>query len=138
MHYWLSYVTHVYVSVLVCLFVCLYQGGVYLDMQTCGGELKQIKLSTLLTLLCPHLPSGAYIWLLFLPAWVLFLILQVNLEDPSLTNFPPPVPLLESFWDAQALGFVILWILFQALLYVLPVGKVKCTHKDTCMSCRIM
>lgn len=68
---------------------------------------------------------GAYIWLLFLPAWVLFLILQVNLEDPSLTNFPPPVPLLESFWDAQALGFVILWILFQALLYVLPVGKLS-------------
>ncbi|XP_053193119.1 delta(14)-sterol reductase LBR [Scomber japonicus] len=68
---------------------------------------------------------GAYFWLLFLPAWVLFLILQVNLEDPSLTNFPPPVPLLESFWDAQALGFVILWILFQALLYVLPVGKLS-------------
>ncbi|CAJ1077605.1 delta(14)-sterol reductase LBR isoform X2 [Xyrichtys novacula] len=68
---------------------------------------------------------GAYFWLLFLPAWVLFVILQVNLEDPSLANFPPPVPPLETFWDGQALGFVILWILFQALLYILPVGKLS-------------
>ncbi|XP_026174555.1 delta(14)-sterol reductase LBR isoform X2 [Mastacembelus armatus] len=68
---------------------------------------------------------GAYFWLLFLPAWVLFLILQVNLVDPSLVNFPPPLPPLEAFWDAQALGFVTLWILFQAVLYVLPVGKVS-------------
>ncbi|XP_026197168.1 delta(14)-sterol reductase LBR isoform X1 [Anabas testudineus] len=68
---------------------------------------------------------GAYFWLLFLPAWVFFLVLQVNREDPSLTNFPPPLPPLEAFWDAQALGFVILWILFQALLYVTPVGKLS-------------
>uniref|UniRef100_UPI0037E7DCDF delta(14)-sterol reductase LBR n=1 Tax=Semicossyphus pulcher TaxID=241346 RepID=UPI0037E7DCDF len=68
---------------------------------------------------------GAYFWLLFLPAWVLFVILQVNLKDPSLANFPPPLPPLESFWDAQALGFVVLWILFQVLLYVLPVGKLS-------------
>lgn len=70
-------------------------------------------------------PLGAYFWLLFLPAWVLFLVLQVNREDPSLANFPPPLPPLESFWDAQALGFVILWILFQVMLYVTPVGKVR-------------
>ncbi|XP_034555560.1 delta(14)-sterol reductase LBR [Notolabrus celidotus] len=68
---------------------------------------------------------GAYFWLLFLPAWVLFVVLQVNLEDPSLVNFPPPLPPLETFWDAQALGFVILWMLFQAVLYVLPVGKLS-------------
>ncbi|XP_029281171.1 delta(14)-sterol reductase LBR isoform X2 [Cottoperca gobio] len=68
---------------------------------------------------------GAYFWLLFLPAWVLFLLLQVNLEDPSLANFPPPLPPLEAFWDVQALGFVILWILFQAVLYILPVGKLS-------------
>ncbi|KAM9339068.1 delta(14)-sterol reductase LBR [Symphorus nematophorus] len=68
---------------------------------------------------------GAYFWLLFLPAWVLFVILQVDLEDPSLANFPPPLPPLETFWDTQALGFVILWVLFQALLYILPVGKLS-------------
>ncbi|XP_018558896.1 delta(14)-sterol reductase LBR isoform X1 [Lates calcarifer] len=68
---------------------------------------------------------GAYFWLLFLPAWVLFLVLQVNLEDPSLTNFPPPLPPLEALLDVQAFGFVILWILFQAVLYILPVGKLS-------------
>ncbi|KAK2856585.1 hypothetical protein Q5P01_005320 [Channa striata] len=68
---------------------------------------------------------GAYFWLLFLPAWVLFLVLQVSQKDPSLANFPPPLPALEAYWDTQALGFVILWILFQALLYILPVGKLS-------------
>ncbi|XP_078479831.1 LOW QUALITY PROTEIN: delta(14)-sterol reductase LBR-like [Lampetra planeri] len=68
---------------------------------------------------------GVYFWMLFLPAWVLFVVLQVNLVDPSLANFPPPLPPLEAFWDAQALGFVILWILFHVVLYILPVGKLS-------------
>lgn len=68
---------------------------------------------------------GAYFWLLFLPAWVFFLLLQVNLDDPSLVNFPPPLPPVETLWDTQAFGLVLLWILFQALLYVLPVGKLS-------------
>lgn len=84
------------------------------------AQLNPIKLMA-----CLFLPPGAYFWLLFLPAWVLFLVLQVNLEDPSLVNFPFPLPPLETFWDIQALGFVILWVLFQALLYILPVGKVS-------------
>uniref|UniRef100_A0A7N8Y2W9 Delta(14)-sterol reductase LBR n=1 Tax=Mastacembelus armatus TaxID=205130 RepID=A0A7N8Y2W9_9TELE len=83
------------------------------------------KLEITMIALYFFLSPGAYFWLLFLPAWVLFLILQVNLVDPSLVNFPPPLPPLEAFWDAQALGFVTLWILFQAVLYVLPVGKVS-------------
>lgn len=71
----------------------------------------------------PH--PGSVFWLLFLPVWVLFVLLQAGLKDPSLTNFPPPLPPLESLWDPQAVGLVFLWILFQALLYVLPVGKVS-------------
>ncbi|KAG7265258.1 LOW QUALITY PROTEIN: hypothetical protein CRUP_022693 [Coryphaenoides rupestris] len=62
---------------------------------------------------------GAYLWLLFLPSWVLF----VKLEDPSLLNFPPPLPSLKAFWDPQALVLVLLWVLFQVLLYLLPIGK---------------
>lgn len=89
--------------------------------------------------MCLFLPPGAYFWLLFLPAWVLFVVLQGDLEDPSLVNFPPPFPPLEEFWDAQALGFVILWVLLQALLYILPFGKVSgraehYTHRNTCKS----
>ncbi|CAL8312705.1 unnamed protein product [Lota lota] len=68
---------------------------------------------------------GAYLWLLFLPSWVLFVILQVNLKDPSLLNFPPPLPPLKAFWDPKALALVLLWVLFQALLYLLPVGKLS-------------
>lgn len=55
---------------------------------------------------------------------MLFLIFQVGLADPSLANFPPAVPALGTWWDAQALGLVLLWTAFQALLYCLPVGKV--------------
>ncbi|KAM6964810.1 delta(14)-sterol reductase LBR [Aplochiton taeniatus] len=68
---------------------------------------------------------GAYFWLLFLPSMVSFLLLMCGLEDPRLANFPPPVPQLESLWDRRACGLVLLWILFQALLYVLPVGKLS-------------
>ncbi|XP_037305226.2 delta(14)-sterol reductase LBR isoform X1 [Pungitius pungitius] len=68
---------------------------------------------------------GAYFWLLFLPAWVLFLVLQVNQEDPSLTNAPPLLPPPEAFWELRAFGLVLLWILFQAVLYTLPVGKLS-------------
>ncbi|KAM4633298.1 delta(14)-sterol reductase LBR [Polymixia lowei] len=68
---------------------------------------------------------GAYFWLLFLPAWVLFVVQHIKLDDPSLVNFPPPLPLMETLLDIQALGVVLLWILFQALLYILPVGKLS-------------
>lgn len=67
---------------------------------------------------------GAFFWMLFLPAWVLFLVLQVNQKDPSLANLPA-LPPAETFWDPQALGLVVLWILFQAVLYMLPVGKLS-------------
>ncbi|KAM4713739.1 delta(14)-sterol reductase LBR isoform 2-T4 [Anableps anableps] len=67
---------------------------------------------------------GAAFLMLFLPGWVLFLVLQVNQKDPSLANVPA-LPPFETFWDPQALGFVVLWILFQALLYIVPVGKLS-------------
>uniref|UniRef100_A0A669B8S8 Delta(14)-sterol reductase LBR n=1 Tax=Oreochromis niloticus TaxID=8128 RepID=A0A669B8S8_ORENI len=104
-------------------FLCVYlseHGG-----RDAEGKLNLTKLILLIFLLFLLLPTGAYFWLLFLPAWVLFVILQGNLADPSLINAPPPLPPLDTFWDAQALGFVILWILFQALLYILPVGKLS-------------
>uniref|UniRef100_A0AAQ4QRV1 Delta(14)-sterol reductase LBR n=1 Tax=Gasterosteus aculeatus aculeatus TaxID=481459 RepID=A0AAQ4QRV1_GASAC len=74
---------------------------------------------------CLSLPPGAFFWLLFLPSWVFFLVLQVNQEDPSLTNSPPLLPPPGAFWDAQAFGLVVLWIVFQAVLYTLPVGKLS-------------
>ncbi|XP_064196327.1 delta(14)-sterol reductase LBR [Anguilla rostrata] len=66
---------------------------------------------------------GAFLMMLFLPA-VVFTLLLTCQADGSILSFPPPVPPLQAFWSAQALGVVLLWILFQAVLYVLPVGKV--------------
>lgn len=67
---------------------------------------------------------GAFFMLLLLPATVLCLLLMVNQEDASLLSFPPPLPSLDALWDGHALAIVSLWFLFQALLYILPIGKV--------------
>uniref|UniRef100_A0A8D2ZGK4 Delta(14)-sterol reductase LBR n=1 Tax=Scophthalmus maximus TaxID=52904 RepID=A0A8D2ZGK4_SCOMX len=110
-------------------------GGLSSSRDTRQKDTLEVRLSPLVTkctmalismmVMCVFISTGAYLWLLFLPSWVLFMALQVNLEDPSLANFPPPLPPLEAFWDAQAFGFVILWILFQVVLYILPVGKLS-------------
>lgn len=60
---------------------------------------------------------------LLLPATVLGLMVVCSQEDASLMS-SPPLPALDSLWDLQVFGMVVLWLLFQALLYVLPVGKV--------------
>lgn len=61
--------------------------------------------------------------MLFLPVAVLGLMVVCSQEDASLMS-SPPLPALDSLWDLQVFGMVVLWLLFQALLYVLPVGKV--------------
>ncbi|KAJ8275197.1 hypothetical protein COCON_G00098220 [Conger conger] len=66
---------------------------------------------------------GAFFMLLFLPA-VVFALLLTCMADGSILSFPPPVPPPQAFWSTQAFGVVLLWILFQAVLYMLPVGKV--------------
>ncbi|XP_061079458.1 delta(14)-sterol reductase LBR-like isoform X3 [Conger conger] len=66
---------------------------------------------------------GAFFMLLFLPA-VVFTLLLICTADGSILSFPPPVPPPKAFWSTQVFGVVLLWILFQAVLYMLPVGKV--------------
>ncbi|KAM9704196.1 delta(14)-sterol reductase LBR isoform 2-T2 [Menidia menidia] len=92
-------------------------------------EEKEKNISVAPTAVCTPLDSrgkiGAYVWLLFLPPWVLFVLIQVSQEDPSLINFPSTLPSLETLCDFQACGFVLLWILFQALLYFAPFGKLS-------------
>nr|CAJ15494.1 lamin B receptor [Danio rerio] len=44
-------------------------------------------------------------------------------EDASLQSFPLELPALQSVWDCQVFGIVLLWLLFQAVLSLLPVGK---------------
>lgn len=60
-----------------------------------------------------------------LPATVLYLLLMCKQDDPSLMNFPPPLPTIESLWEAKVFGVFLLWFFFQALFYLLPIGKVS-------------
>ncbi|XP_071019166.1 delta(14)-sterol reductase LBR isoform X1 [Oncorhynchus clarkii lewisi] len=66
---------------------------------------------------------GVFCMTLLLPATVLGLMVVCSQEDASLMS-SPPLPALDSLWDLQVFGMVVLWLLFQALLYMLPVGKV--------------
>ncbi|XP_020352201.1 delta(14)-sterol reductase LBR isoform X2 [Oncorhynchus kisutch] len=66
---------------------------------------------------------GVFCMTLLLPATVLGLMVVCSQEDASLMS-SPPLPALDSLWDLRVFGMVVLWLLFQALLYVLPVGKV--------------
>ncbi|XP_069035908.1 delta(14)-sterol reductase LBR [Lepisosteus oculatus] len=67
---------------------------------------------------------GAFFMVLLLPAVVFSLLLMCNLGDPSVLNFPPALPAIETLWDFEVFGIVVLWFLFQAFLYLLPIGKV--------------
>nr|P23913.1 RecName: Full=Delta(14)-sterol reductase LBR; Short=Delta-14-SR; AltName: Full=3-beta-hydroxysterol Delta (14)-reductase; AltName: Full=C-14 sterol reductase; Short=C14SR; AltName: Full=Integral nuclear envelope inner membrane protein; AltName: Full=Lamin-B receptor; AltName: Full=Sterol C14-reductase [Gallus gallus]CAA68758.1 lamin B receptor [Gallus gallus] len=66
---------------------------------------------------------GTFMLMFFLPATVLYLVLMCKQDDPSLMNFPP-LPALESLWETKVFGVFLLWFFFQALFYLLPIGKV--------------
>ncbi|XP_061331477.1 delta(14)-sterol reductase LBR [Pezoporus flaviventris] len=67
---------------------------------------------------------GTFTLIFFMPATVLYLLLMCKQDDPSLMNFPPPLPALESLWEARVFGVFLLWFFLQALFYLLPIGKV--------------
>ncbi|NWX23720.1 LBR protein, partial [Aegotheles bennettii] len=67
---------------------------------------------------------GTFMLIFFLPATVFYLLLMCKQDDPSLLNFPPPLPALESLWEPRVLGVFLLWFFLQALFYLLPIGKV--------------
>lgn len=72
-----------------------------------------------------HFLTGAAFMIVFLPTVTFVLLLMCQQKDPSLLDFPPMLPELDTLWDAGVFGIVALWFLFQALLYMLPVGKVS-------------
>ncbi|XP_062857297.1 delta(14)-sterol reductase LBR [Trichomycterus rosablanca] len=67
---------------------------------------------------------GVMFWVLLLPVMVLALLILCRQKDASLSSFPLMLPPLESLWDWQVFGIVLLWLLFQAVLSLLPIGKV--------------
>ncbi|XP_019405089.1 PREDICTED: lamin-B receptor isoform X1 [Crocodylus porosus] len=67
---------------------------------------------------------GTFCMIVFLPATVLYLLLMCKQEDPSIMNFPPPLPSFDSLWETRVFGVWLVWFFLQALFYLLPVGKV--------------
>ncbi|XP_077183371.1 delta(14)-sterol reductase TM7SF2 isoform X2 [Paroedura picta] len=67
---------------------------------------------------------GAFCLLFLLPATVFVLLLTCRTEQASLLNFPLPLPTLRSLWNPQDFALVLAWVGLQALLYMLPLGKV--------------
>ncbi|XP_048213549.1 delta(14)-sterol reductase LBR [Perognathus longimembris pacificus] len=67
---------------------------------------------------------GALLIMLGLPVLLFLLLSMCEQKDPSLLNFPPPLPAWGDLWEARVCGVYLLWFLVQALFYLLPVGKV--------------
>ncbi|XP_056621193.1 delta(14)-sterol reductase LBR isoform X2 [Triplophysa dalaica] len=67
---------------------------------------------------------GVFFLMLLLPVAVLALLILCGQKDASLQDFPLQIPPLQSLWDWQVFGIVLLWLLFQAVLALLPIGKV--------------
>ncbi|NXG42092.1 LBR protein, partial [Psilopogon haemacephalus] len=67
---------------------------------------------------------GTFLMIFFLPATVFYLLSMCKQDDPSIMNFPPPLPALESLWETRVFGLCVLWFALQAFFYLLPIGKV--------------
>ncbi|XP_059947359.1 delta(14)-sterol reductase LBR isoform X2 [Mesoplodon densirostris] len=67
---------------------------------------------------------GVFLIMLGLPAFLFLLLLMCKQEEPSLLNFPPPLPALYDLWETRVFGAYLLWFFLQALFYLLPIGKV--------------
>ncbi|KAK2489478.1 hypothetical protein MC885_021624 [Smutsia gigantea] len=68
---------------------------------------------------------GVLLIMLCLPVVVFLLLLMSKQRDPSLVNFPPPLPALSGLWEARVFGAYLLWFFLQVLFSLLPVGKVS-------------
>lgn len=67
---------------------------------------------------------GVFLIMLGLPVFLFLLLLMCKQKDPSLLNFPPPLPALYDLWETRVFGVYLLWFFTQALFYLLPIGKV--------------
>ncbi|XP_040852810.1 delta(14)-sterol reductase LBR-like isoform X2 [Ochotona curzoniae] len=67
---------------------------------------------------------GAFFIMIGLPVFLFLLLLMCKQDEPSLLNFPPPLPALDALWETRVFGIYLLWFFVQALFYLLPIGKV--------------
>lgn len=69
--------------------------------------------------------AGVFLIMLGLPTFLFLLLLLCKEKEPSLLNFPPPMPALSELWDTRAFAIYFFWFSLQALFYILPIGKVS-------------
>ncbi|KAG8511804.1 Delta(14)-sterol reductase, partial [Galemys pyrenaicus] len=67
---------------------------------------------------------GVFLIMFGLPVFLFLLLLMCKQKDPSLLNFPPPLPALSDLWETRVFGVYLLWFFLQSLFYLLPIGKV--------------
>nr|XP_033809817.1 delta(14)-sterol reductase TM7SF2 [Geotrypetes seraphini] len=66
---------------------------------------------------------GAVVLLFLMPATVFYLLFTCVSEQASLLSIPGPVPALSTLWNPNTVLMLLVWIFFQAVLYLLPLGK---------------
>nr|XP_051677384.1 delta(14)-sterol reductase LBR [Oryctolagus cuniculus]XP_051677385.1 delta(14)-sterol reductase LBR [Oryctolagus cuniculus] len=67
---------------------------------------------------------GVLLLMIGLPVFLFLLLLMCKQDEPSLLNFPPPLPAWGDLWETRVFGVYLLWFFVQALFYLLPIGKV--------------
>lgn len=67
---------------------------------------------------------GAAVLLFLMPSTVFYLLLTCGTEQASVLSPPGPLPAPGSLWNPNTLLLLLAWFGFQALLYMLPIGKV--------------
>uniref|UniRef100_A0A3Q4HH35 Delta(14)-sterol reductase TM7SF2 n=1 Tax=Neolamprologus brichardi TaxID=32507 RepID=A0A3Q4HH35_NEOBR len=77
---------------------------------------------------------GAVCIPIFLPLTVLFLISLSRSPEASLFQWPPPLPSADQLWDPLAPVLLLGWFALHAVIYLMPLGKVR--HATTfCVVC---
>ncbi|XP_067831812.1 delta(14)-sterol reductase TM7SF2 isoform X1 [Heptranchias perlo] len=69
-------------------------------------------------------PLGALFLPVLLPCTVLYLLLACRTKEASVLSSPSPLPAPSELWDLDAFLLVLGWFSLQAVLYMLPLGKV--------------
>ncbi|XP_029470002.1 delta(14)-sterol reductase [Rhinatrema bivittatum] len=67
---------------------------------------------------------GAVILLFLMPATMFHLLLTCATEQASVLSIPASMPALATLWNPNTALLLLGWILFQAFLYMLPLGEV--------------
>uniref|UniRef100_A0AAX7TUB0 Delta(14)-sterol reductase TM7SF2 n=1 Tax=Astatotilapia calliptera TaxID=8154 RepID=A0AAX7TUB0_ASTCA len=81
---------------------------------------------------------GAVCIPIFLPLTVLFLICLSRSPEASLFQWPPPLPSADQLWDPLAPVLLLGWFALHAVIYLMPLGKVRHVHQTNSIGVFLM